>query len=135
MMETKSTMTSDDLLRQIRQTGPGDALDFSELPADEVKRAVSGLTPTRAMASVNSLGPHVSVATFWWGVQVDVDHEGMAALQAAGGALAGMLTALGVPVFAAVIIAGVLAIWSAFDRGNGVIFYVTWTGVHWFAPR
>jgi hypothetical protein len=129
--------TQVELLERIKQASPNQALDLSDTTSSAVAAAVAQLSgqPPEASAEVVNLGNHVTIDTFWWGVQVSVDHEGMTALQAGGSATAGLLTALGVTAIVAVIIAGVIAIWSAFDRGNGVIFYVTWLGVHWFSVR
>ncbi len=129
--------TQVELLERIKQALPGQALDLSDTTSSAVLAAVaqlSGEPPELPEAAVD-LGQHVTVEGFWWGVQVGIDHEGMTALQTAGAATAGLLTALGVTAFVAAIIAGVIGIWSAFDRGRGVNFYVTWIGVHWFTPR
>jgi hypothetical protein len=129
--------TQVELLERIKQTPPGEALDLSDTTASAIRDAVAQFSagPAVPAQAAFDLGPHVTVQTNWWGVEVGIDHEGMTALQAGGGATATLLTAIGVTALVAAIIAGVIGIWSAFDRGNGVIFYVTWVGVHWFTPR
>jgi hypothetical protein len=126
------------LIEALKNAQPGERLDFKGIPAAELAQASRNLSsPGKQGKPVTrdqtfDLGPHVKVRQDWWGVQVDVDHVGMQALVAAGGATA--LAAVGVAPYAAGIIAGVLGIWSAFDRGNGVSFYVGWLGAHWFTP-
>ena len=125
-----------DLIERLKGATPGEPLDLKDVPLDEIGPASRGLSvdPERAPVPRDNhadLGPHVHVRQDWWGIQVDVDHTGMLALQKGGAA--GALIAVGVNALAAGIIAGVIGIWSAFDQGKGVAFYVTWTGVHWFA--
>ncbi len=135
----KQSFTEATLLEALKNAKPGQQLDFNGVPKKAMESAVSKLSmPSKRMASLANdldLGPHVKQISYWWGVRVEVDHEGMLALAEGGGATVALLTALGVTAIAAVVIAGVIGIWSAFDRGNGVIFFVTWAGVHWFTPR
>ncbi|MEZ4861010.1 MAG: hypothetical protein R3C14_06885 [Caldilineaceae bacterium] len=135
-----------DLLDALKMAKPGERLEFGEVSPYQMEAAVRKLSvPAGAQNSDQQngviardpidLGNHVSQVSYWWGVRVEVDHEGMQALAAGGAATATLLTAIGVTALVAGIIAGVIGIWSAFDRGNGVIFFVTWSGVHWFTPR
>jgi hypothetical protein len=126
------------LIEALRNAHPGQRLDFKDIPPADLAHASHSLStpvkpgkPTPRDQTFN-LGPHVKVRQDWWGVQVDVDHTGMQALLEGAGA--GSLVAVGVAPLVAGIIVGVVAIWSAFDRGKGVTFYVTWLGVHWFTP-
>lgn len=131
------------LLDALRLAEPGERLDFSSVSTEEMEAAVRELSdpwdPTIApeemavAAPLIDLGPHVSARSYWWGMRVELDHEAMVALRNGGAATA--LAAVGVNAFVAAIIAGVIGIWYAFDRGNGVIFFVSWSGVHWFTPR
>jgi hypothetical protein len=128
------TFSETTLFDAIKTAHPGQRLDFKDVPGKEMKDAVrlfSG-APKEALAGKTiNLGSHVDADTKWWGVEVKVDHQGMQTLQA--GSAAALLVTVGVAPFVAGIIAGVVGIWSVFDKGNGVCFYVTWAGVHWFS--
>lgn len=136
------------LLDALRTAKPGDRLEFGDVSQYQMEAAVFKLsqpsgsqTQTSEQHDANvarisrDLGQHISQTTYWWGVRIEVDHEAMLALAAGGAATAGLLAAAGVTAFVGAIVAAVIGIWSAFDRGNGVIFFVTWSGVHWFTPR
>ncbi len=139
------SFSTSQLLDALRTAQPGEQLEFGSVSPDQMDAAVRAMSepsgsemvrPSEAIAEPYiDLGPHVSTRSYWWGVRVEVDHEGMLALVAAGAAAGSLLIAAGVTAKIAVIIAGVVGTWYAFDRGNGVIFFVTWSGVHWFAPR
>ncbi len=135
--KSNQSFTEASLLEALRNAKPGQQLDLKDVPRKAMESAISKLstpsTQVGALADNLDLGPHVKQVSYWWGVRIEVDHQGMLALAAGGAATA--LAAVGVNAMVAGIIAGVIGIWSAFDRGNGVIFFVTWTGVHWFTPR
>ena len=136
------------LLDALKAAQPGDRLDFGDVSQYQMEAAVFKLseasgpqTQTVEQRDANiqrislDLGQHISQISYWWGVRVELDHDAMLALAAGGAAVASLLVAAGVSAFFGGIIAAVIGIWSAFDRGNGVIFFVTWSGVHWFTPR
>jgi hypothetical protein len=144
---TKVQRFSDtDLLDALRSAKPNERLEFGYVSPYQMEAAVRKLSVPSGHQNIEQqdaniardlidLGSHVSQTTYWWGVRLEVDHEAMLALAAGGAATAGLLAAIGVTALVAGIIAGVIGIWSAFDRGNGVIFFITWSGVHWFTPR
>lgn len=128
------------LLEALSRARPGEQLDFTDIPNHRMMSAIKNMTYSntapegaRDIFGDLDLGSHVSQVSYWWGVEIQVDHEAMQALQKVGAAAA--LAAVGINPFIAGIVAGVIGIWSAFDVGNGVNFYVTWIGVHWFTPR
>jgi hypothetical protein len=136
----ETTFTSADLLAELAAAPPLSSLDLQYVPTAQLSAAVAEISRPPGVGAAAApvlggvdLGEHVQVVTYWWGVEVQVDHDAMGALQRGGAAAA--LVAVGVNPFAGAIIAGVIGIWSAFDVGNGVNFYVTWAGVHWFTPR
>lgn len=136
------------LLDALRTAKPGDRLDFGDVSPSQMYAAVFKLsdptgpqTETDEQRTANvarisrDLTDHVWTRTYWWGIRIDMDHDAMLALSGGGQAVVDLLGALGVTAWIGWIIAGVIGIWSAFDRGNGVTFFVSWSGVHWFTPR
>lgn len=136
------------LLDALKAAKPGDRLDFGDVSQSQMYAAVFKLsdpsgpqTETDEQRTANvarisrNLSEHVWTRTYWWGIRIDMDHEAMLALAGGGQAVVDLLGVLGVTAWIGWIIAGVIGIWSAFDRGNGVTFFVTWSGVHWFTPR
>ena len=136
------------LLDALRTAQPGDRLDFGDVSQYQMEAAVFKLseasgpqTQTVEQRDANiqrisiDLGQHITQRGYWWGVRVELDHDAMQALAGGGKEVADLLGTIGVAAIFGMIIAGVIGIWSAFDRGNGVTFFVTWSGVHWFTPR
>ncbi len=136
------------LLDALKAAKPGDELDFGDVSRYLMEAAVFKLSEASGSQAQTAeqreavlqrisidLGQHITQISYWWGVRVELDHDAMQALAQGGDAVAALLVAAGVSAFVGAIIAAVINIWAAFDRGNGVIFFVTWTGIHWFTPR
>jgi hypothetical protein len=78
------------------------------------------------------------VSLNWWGIYIRVSHEQtqtLLKLLGSGAAIDALLAAINVPAFAVGIVAAAIAFAAAWivasDDGNGVVFYITWSGWLW----
>lgn len=101
-----------------------------------VRPKVDGVAAVEGAGAANVTG-HISVRTRWWGLMVEIDHDGCMALLAAGGAVAGVLAAAGVSAFVAAIVAASLGVIAALERvnGNGIVLIHPWPGPTMVLPR
>lgn len=133
----KRRIEATDLDRLVQGATAGQVLDLGAFDVDDLRtlgRAWrGGALPRPRSDGQFELGAHTSASVEWWGIRIEFDHEAVAAQTEAFTVPNLML--VGVPPPACFIVAGAIGMIAANDRGNGVIAFVTWAGVHWYLPR